>query len=98
MGPDTGLPGEVRAFTLHAADPSPIDQAAGFTLVVSWGDGTGTTVTGADGLGLTHAYGQTLDSFSRDRSSCDLGNSPQPAQVFVDPMPIPPQLPARLKS
>ena len=41
------------------------------------------------------AYGQTLDSYSRDRSNCDLGNSPQPAQVFVDPMPIPPELPAR---
>ena len=41
-------------------------------------------------VGLTHAsvappYG----------SDCDLGNSPQPAQVFVDPMPIPPELPAR---
>jgi FtsP/CotA-like multicopper oxidase with cupredoxin domain len=40
--------------------------------------------------GLTHAavappYGD----------ECDLGNSPQPAQVFVDPMPIPPELPAR---
>jgi FtsP/CotA-like multicopper oxidase with cupredoxin domain len=40
-------------------------------------------------VGLTHAavapYGD----------SCDLGNSPQPGQVFVDPMPIPPELPAR---
>src|SRR6266699_76870 len=49
-------------------------------------------------LGLTHAYGQDplaplSSSFSR--SNCDIGNSPQPAQVFVDPMPIPPQLPAR---
>ena len=41
-------------------------------------------------VGLTHAYGQ----FSHG-SNCDLGNSPQPAQVFVDPMPIPPELPAR---
>src|SRR5712691_3577363 len=50
-------------------------------------------------LGLTHAYGQDLtaplSSSSFSRSSCDLGNSPQPAQVFVDPMPIPPELPAR---
>src|SRR5712671_5690595 len=51
-------------------------------------------------IGLTHVYGQDLSaplssSFSHDRSNCDIGNSPQPAQVFVDPMPIPPELPAR---
>src|SRR2546422_3950353 len=49
-------------------------------------------------LGLTHAYGQDLTaplSSSFSRSGCDLGNSPLPAQVFVDPMPIPPELPAR---
>src|SRR5712691_11067651 len=50
-------------------------------------------------LGLTHAYGQDLSaplsSSSFSRSNCDIGNSPQPAQVFVDPMPIPPELPAR---
>src|SRR5438046_1239846 len=50
-------------------------------------------------LGLTHAYGQDLaaplsGSYSHG-SGCDFGNSPQPAQVFVDPMPIPPELPAR---
>lgn len=42
-------------------------------------------------VGLTHARGQL--SFSR--SNCQLGSSPQPARVFVDPLPIPPQLPAR---
>ena len=50
-------------------------------------------------IGLTHAYGQNLSaplsSSSFSRSNCDIGNSPQPAQVFVDPMPIPPELPAR---
>src|SRR6266571_6261119 len=50
-------------------------------------------------LGLTHAYGQDLTASSSSSfdhgSSCDVGNSPQPAQVFVDPMPIPPELPAR---
>src|SRR5205085_660449 len=51
-------------------------------------------------IGLTHAYGQDLttslssSSYSHG-SGCDLGNSPQPAQVFVDPMPIPPELPPR---
>jgi len=31
-------------------------------------------------------------------STCNLGCSPQPANVFVDPMPIPPELPARALS
>jgi FtsP/CotA-like multicopper oxidase with cupredoxin domain len=51
-------------------------------------------------LGLTHAYGQDplaplSSSSSYSGSDCKLGDSPQPAQVFVDPMPIPPELPAR---
>src|SRR5712691_9244307 len=50
-------------------------------------------------LGLTHAYGQDplapLSSTSFSRSGCDVGNSPQPAQVFVDPMPVPLELQAR---
>ena len=40
-------------------------------------------------IGLTHA---AVAPYGDD---CDLGNSPMPAQVFVDPMPIPPELPAR---
>src|SRR5712692_6322056 len=48
--------------------------------------------------GLTHAQ-VASDSFSRGSgcysNNCDVGCSPQPAQVFVDPMPIPPELPAR---
>jgi FtsP/CotA-like multicopper oxidase with cupredoxin domain len=54
--------------------------------------------------GLTHA--QTAQSSSwggggsyGDHNSCyggcNVGCSPQPAQVFVDPLPIPPELPAR---
>jgi FtsP/CotA-like multicopper oxidase with cupredoxin domain len=55
--------------------------------------------------GLTHA--QTAQSSSSwggggsygDHNSCyggcNVGCSPQPAQVFVDPLPIPPELPAR---
>ncbi|MDX6500524.1 MAG: hypothetical protein QOG23_3784 [Blastocatellia bacterium] len=50
--------------------------------------------------GLTHAQ-VVADSSSFDHGSgcysgnCDVGCSPQPAQIFVDPMPIPPELPAR---
>jgi len=47
--------------------------------------------------GLTHA--QTTSSFSRGSGcyggGCSPGCSPQPAHVFVDPLPIPPVLPAR---
>lgn len=52
-------------------------------------------------LGLTHVQGQTMSSSSFSRGSgcysggCNLGCSPQPARVFVDPLPIPPVLPAR---
>ena len=50
-------------------------------------------------LGLTHAYGQDLTASSSSSfdhgSSCDVGNSPQPAQVFVDPMPVPLELQPR---
>ena len=40
-------------------------------------------------LGLTHVYAQ------HHGSGCKFGDSPLPAQVFVDPMPIIPELPAR---
>ena len=52
-------------------------------------------------LGLTHVQGQTMSNSSFSRGSgcysggCNLGCSPQPARVFVDPLPIPPVLPAR---
>lgn len=48
--------------------------------------------------GLTHAQTVTNSSSFGSfgcYSGCDVGCSPQPAQVFVDPMPIPPELPAR---
>src|SRR5213593_1845853 len=40
--------------------------------------------------GLTHPA-----SASDGGDNCELGKSPQPARVFVDPLPIPPQLPER---
>ena len=45
--------------------------------------------------GLTHAQVASSSFSSGCYSGCDVGCSPQPAQVFVDPMPIPPELPAR---
>ncbi|HVS80352.1 MAG TPA: multicopper oxidase domain-containing protein [Pyrinomonadaceae bacterium] len=67
----------------------------GFTRrdLIKMGLMTGAGVLIAKG-GLTHAQ-VASSSFSRCFSGCDVGCSPLPAQVFVDPMPIPPELPAR---
>src|SRR5262249_52521251 len=40
VGPGNGVPGQPRTFTFSAAEPSPTDQAAGFTYTIDWGDGT----------------------------------------------------------
>ncbi|MBV9924058.1 MAG: multicopper oxidase domain-containing protein [Acidobacteria bacterium] len=54
--------------------------------------------------GLTHAQTAQSSSWGGGGSygggsscygGCNVGCSPQPAQVFVDPLPIPPELPAR---
>jgi PKD domain-containing protein/hemolysin type calcium-binding protein len=39
-GPTAGVPGQPRDFTVTASDPSSVDQAAGFTYSIDWGDGT----------------------------------------------------------
>jgi FtsP/CotA-like multicopper oxidase with cupredoxin domain len=45
--------------------------------------------------GLTHAQWGGHGGSGCYSNNCDVGCSPQPASVFVDPMPIPPELPAR---
>jgi hypothetical protein len=40
QGPATGARGQVRTFTLGAADVSAIDQTASFQLQHQWGDGS----------------------------------------------------------
>ena len=46
--------------------------------------------------GLTHAQVASSNyGGSGCYNGCDLGCSPQPNAVFVDPLPIPPQLPSR---
>jgi FtsP/CotA-like multicopper oxidase with cupredoxin domain len=46
-------------------------------------------------VGLTHAQVSSDYGGYGCYSGCDVGCSPQPANVFVDPLPIPPELPAR---
>src|SRR5262249_32601497 len=53
-GPASGVRGQARTFTLGAADPSPVDQAAGFTFKINWGDHSRQTVTGLGGVTADH--------------------------------------------
>ncbi len=55
-GPSNGLPGQARTFTFRATDPSPVDQQAGFTYQINWGDGSSQTVTGPGQLTLDHTF------------------------------------------
>src|SRR3954454_7577916 len=60
-GPSVTVPGLPATFTLGATDPSPVDQAAGFTFNIDW-DGNGTvdqTVTGPAGTTVTHTFAGT---------------------------------------
>jgi hypothetical protein len=51
-----GVRGQPRTFTLSATDISPVDQAAGFTYAVNWGDGTSETDSGLSGTQVSHIY------------------------------------------
>jgi autotransporter-associated beta strand protein len=57
--PASGVRGQSRALTLLPSDLSPVDQAADFTYVVNWGDGTTNTVVGPAGHVVEHAYAAT---------------------------------------
>ncbi|HUG67648.1 MAG TPA: PKD domain-containing protein [Pirellulaceae bacterium] len=57
-GPLQRAPCQSRSFILTAADPSPADQAAGFTFEIDW-DGNGTvdqTVVGPSGTVIEHVF------------------------------------------
>jgi hypothetical protein len=54
-GPSDGVPGQPRTFTL-SANASAVDQPAGFTFFVNWGDGTTQTVQGLSGVKVDHVY------------------------------------------
>jgi PKD repeat protein len=59
-GPADGVRGQTRTFTLTADDPSPVDQAAGFTFAVDWGDGTpAQAVSGPSGTQVDRVYTDT---------------------------------------
>ncbi len=57
VGPTSGVRGQTLIFSLSALDPSPVDQDAGFTYDVRWGDGTSSLCTGpGDGADANHIY------------------------------------------
>jgi hypothetical protein len=60
-GPDYGRQHKPVTFTFQATDSSPIDQAAGFTFQIDWGDGNTQTVTGQSGLSVSHVYAHKGD-------------------------------------
>jgi hypothetical protein len=70
-GPSSGVRGQSRTFTLTATDPSPVDQAAGFTFSIDWGDGTTQEVTGASGTAVEHTFtatgNYTVSVFATDK-------------------------------
>jgi hypothetical protein len=60
-GPSSGVPGQPLTFTLGASDPSSVDQAAGFSYVINWGDGSpvqtiARTAGNDTGVQVTHVY------------------------------------------
>jgi hypothetical protein len=60
-GPDNGVRGQVRTFTLSATDPSSVDQAHGFTFSIDWGDGTTQDATGSSGTTVEHTFTDSGD-------------------------------------
>jgi hypothetical protein len=55
-GPSDVTRGVARSWTFGATDPSSIDQAAGFTFSIDWGDGTSSTVSGGSPQSPLHTY------------------------------------------
>lgn len=58
VGPSSGVPFQPRTFTLTTTDPSPIDQAVGFTFDIDW-DGdlvVDETIVGPSGTQTVHTF------------------------------------------
>src|SRR5262249_39019831 len=82
-GPSDGIRGFARTFTFSASDISPIDQPAGFTYSIDWGDGTNQAVLATPGNGVgvqvDHAYSSTgLFTIRATAKDKDGGVSPTP--------------------
>jgi hypothetical protein len=60
-GPSSAVRGQARTFVLSAIDTSPVDQAAGFTFSVDWGDGTAQEAAGLGDLAVEHIFTEAGD-------------------------------------
>jgi autotransporter-associated beta strand protein len=88
--PATWVPSLDVPFDLTAsAEPSPVDEAAGFTYVVTWGDGSSDTygpgATSAESV--VHQYGQ-LGSYSITITASDKDGGSTVATSTIDIVPV----------
>jgi Ca2+-binding RTX toxin-like protein len=70
-GPVAGVTTQPLSFALGATDPSSVDQAAGFTYVIHWGDASqDETVSGPTGTSTVHAFA-TVGTYTVTVSATD---------------------------
>jgi uncharacterized delta-60 repeat protein len=81
-GPTASVRGQPVPYTFTAQDPSPNDQAAGFTYAIAWGDGTSTNANGPGSISASHVYtasgSYTIQVWATDK---DGGKSAQPGTL-----------------
>lgn len=80
-GTNIGVRGQPQTLTLSANDPSPVDQAAAFSYLVDWGDGSPQqTIAGPSSTQATHIYADSgayqVQEWATDK---DGGQSASPA-------------------
>jgi uncharacterized repeat protein (TIGR01451 family) len=69
-GPTSAVRQESLTYTFTATDPSSVDQAAGFTFAVNWGDGSSESHSSTSPLTLTHSYA-SLGSYTISVTATD---------------------------
>src|SRR6185437_11599402 len=83
-GPTASVQGQAQNFTFTAQDDSPVDQAAGFTYSIDWGDQSTTTMSGAASISLSHVFtaagNYTVQVWATDK---DGQQSKQPGTLSV---------------
>jgi Ca2+-binding RTX toxin-like protein len=74
-GPATGIRGLSQSFVLGALDVSTVDQTAGFTFAINWGDGSVESVGPgtSSGVSRSHAY-MTAGQFTVQLTATDKDN------------------------
>jgi hypothetical protein len=86
-GPTSAIVGQALTFTLGATSPSPVDQGAGFSDRIDWGDGTvlnrdiqivPATADNGSGLTATHSYASPGVYTVQVTASDDSGTSSAP--------------------